>query len=336
MTGTFVLARPEADRGLAAVLRTAPAVDASSCSVDASSCSAVPEALVHRSSHHDVLPTGHRRLSETHLQVTVHWAAGHRFYAPAHRTTHHALLVPETMRQTAIYLAHTEFEVPLGQHFVMWNLEFAMDQAGLAQQAGGADLVVDFHWEDVVRRGRQLAGLTCRMVISRDGQPIAAGGGRITCTSPGVYRRLRGERMAALGMPVPALPAVAPQTVGWREEADVFLAPTEELGRWQLRVNTEHPTLFNRPNDHVPGMLLLEAAAQAATASSVPEQLVPVQTGIEFFRYAELDEPCWITAEPQPATATAPATVVVTGEQGGEPVFRAVFTKGADRDRARA
>jgi hypothetical protein len=291
---------------------------------------AVSEAHVHRPLRRDVLPTGHRKLTDHHLRVTVHWSAEHPFYAPAHRAGYHALVVPETIRQCAIYLAHSEFGVPLGQHFVMQSMEYTVDPAGLSGEEGGTDLVVDYRAEDVVYRGRQLVSMTCRTVILRDGRPIAAGVGRLVCTSPAVYRRLRGERMANVGMPVPLLPAVAPGTVGWRDEADVFLAPSDELGRWQLRVNTGHSTLFHRPNDHVPGMLLLEAAAQAAIASSVPEQLRPVHAEIGFSRYAELDEPCWITTESVPATAGAGAAVVVTGRQFGEAVFRATFSTAPD------
>jgi hypothetical protein len=312
MTGTIVLTAPEAG-----------------AHTDVNARCAVPEALVHRPLRRDVLPTGHRKLTDDHLLVTVRWSAEHPFYAPAHRSGYHALAVPETIRQAAIYLAHSEFGVPLGQHFVMQSLEYTVDPAGLVGEAGGTDLTVDFRAEDVVYRGRQLAAMTCRTVILRDGLPIATGVGKLNCTSPGVYRRLRGERLANVGMPVPLLPAVAPGTVGWRDEADVFLAPSDELGRWQLRVNTGHSTLFHRPNDHVPGMLLLEAAAQAAIAASVPDQLVPVHSEIGFSRYAELDEPCWITTESVPATAGSGAAVVVTGRQYGAEVFRAVFTTAA-------
>ncbi|NEC10620.1 AfsA-related hotdog domain-containing protein, partial [Streptomyces sp. SID7909] len=96
-------------------------------------------------------------------------------------------------------------------------------------------------------------------------------------------------------------------------ERDVVLAPPVAPGRWPLRLDTGHPTLFGRPNDHVPGILLLEAARQAANAT-VPGFL-PVTLRSDFLRYVELDRPCWIEA------TTAPAGVRVRAVQDGEPVF---------------
>ncbi|WP_142212826.1 AfsA-related hotdog domain-containing protein [Streptomyces sp. SLBN-118] len=41
---------------------------------------------------------------------------------------------------------------------------------------------------------------------------------------------------------------------------DVVLAATDRPDRWQLRVDTTHPILFDHLVDHAPGMLLLEPA----------------------------------------------------------------------------
>lgn len=84
-------------------------------------------------------------------------------------------------------------------------------------------------------------------------------------------------------------------------------------GRWPLRLDIRHPTLFGRPNDHVPGILLLEAARQAATAT-VPGFL-PVSLRSDFLRYVELDRPCRIEA------TTAPEGVLVRAVQDGGTVF---------------
>ncbi|MFF8732844.1 AfsA-related hotdog domain-containing protein [Streptomyces sp. NPDC015171] len=49
-----------------------------------------------------------------------------------------------------------------------------------------------------------------------------------------------------------------------------MLAATERAGRWQLRIEQDHPVLFGHPVDHAPGMLLLEALRQAAHGSPCP------------------------------------------------------------------
>ncbi|BFV55060.1 hypothetical protein KCMC57_up01640 [Kitasatospora sp. CMC57] len=56
----------------------------------------------------------------------------------------------------------------------------------------------------------------------------------------------------------------------------------------------DHPVLFDHPVDHAPDMLLLEATRQAARAT---HPALPVAMDAAFFRWVELDAPCWITAE---------------------------------------
>jgi 2-oxo-3-(phosphooxy)propyl 3-oxoalkanoate synthase len=61
-------------------------------------------------------------------------------------------------------------------------------------------------------------------------------------------------------------------------------------------VDTSHPTLFDHPLDHVPGMLSIEAVRQAVQ-SEAPRALL---TGVDvtFARYIEFDAPCWIDMYP--------------------------------------
>ncbi|QMV06648.1 hypothetical protein GJU35_13800 [Streptomyces lincolnensis] len=83
-----------------------------------------------------------------------------------------------------------------------------------------------------------------------------------------------------------------------------------------MRVDTSHPLLFDRPDDHVPGMVLLEAARQAAAAVT-PGDGTPYPLSMEntFDRYVEFDTPCWIEATP------VTDGVRVVGHQDGEQVF---------------
>jgi hypothetical protein len=65
-------------------------------------------------------------------------------------------------------------------------------------------------------------------------------------------------------------------------------------------------------------MLLLEAARQAARAAGDPCVTLPTGMDVAFFRYVELDAPCWITAEPVDRSLTR-----VTAVQHGQTVFSA-------------
>ncbi|MEU2020811.1 ScbA/BarX family gamma-butyrolactone biosynthesis protein [Streptomyces sp. NPDC016469] len=266
--------------------------------------------MAHRPDTRDLFPTGVARLSDTRFRVPAHWPRAHRFFTPVggHQDP---LLIAETMRQAAMLVCHAELGVPLGDAFVMWELRYTTAAAHLVLGDEPWDVMVEVNCSDIRRRGRGLGSMRVDFLLRRAGAVLAVCGSRISCTSAAAYHRLRGHRSDAA--PVPRLPPLAPRTAGRAAERDVVLAPPVAPGRWPLRLDTGHPTLFGRPNDHVPGILLLEAARQAANAT-VPGFL-PVTLRSDFLRYVELDRPCWIEA------AATPAGVLVRAEQEGDTVF---------------
>ena len=163
--------------------------------------------------------------------------------------------------------------------------------------------------------------MTCRMLIRRGTEIVAVGSTSFTCVSPEVYQRLRGGRALVGDMrPIPLTAPTAPQTVGRMSPMDVVLSPVNEPDCWQLRVDTRHPVLFDHPVDHVPGMLLMEAARQAWAATHGSP--MPLGFTGAFQRYIELDAPCTIR------TATiGDDSLLVTGWQNGEPAFTATVTR---------
>jgi len=69
----------------------------------------------------------------------------------------------------------------------------------------------------------------------------------------------------------------------------------------QMRVDVTHPFFFEHPIDHVPGLMLIEAGRQLATAIAHVELRVPfgaafVLNGLnaQFLSFAELDAPTFI------------------------------------------
>ncbi|WP_442819295.1 AfsA-related hotdog domain-containing protein [Streptomyces sp. NBC_01236] len=69
---------------------------------------------------------------------------------------------------------------------------------------------------------------------------------------------------------VPLPPPAGLTPFGRDRFEDAVLAATDRPDRWQLRVDTTHPALFDHLVDHAPGILLLEAARQAARAHGTP------------------------------------------------------------------
>ncbi|MGW0905767.1 ScbA/BarX family gamma-butyrolactone biosynthesis protein [Streptomyces sp. NPDC002853] len=292
-------------------------------SIEATLTRTVPREFVHRAAVAEVFLTGIRQLSDEQFTVTAQWPRGHSFYGSVHGR-YDPLLIAETIRQVGALLSHTVFDVALTHKFLLWDLNYTALPEGLVMDSAPADLELSVTCTEIRRRGNRLAGLRYEATIRHAERIIATGGASFTTTSPEAYRRLRAARLESSTGPVIPGASVLPQLVARTSPFDVVLAPAEQAGRWQLRVNAAHPVLFDHYVDHVPGMVLLEAARQAAHAiGSQDRPVLPVTLDSTFHRYAEFDSPCWVDAEIIDGDATSPdaCTVRVTGRQDGETVF---------------
>ncbi len=312
----------------------------------------VPRQYVHRAAISEVFLTNWETDGVDGFIIGAQWPRGHALYSPRHGQQD-PLLLAETVRQVGALLAHTEFGVPLGHHFLMWDLSYSAIPGALAAGPLPTDLTLRVTCRDVTRRGKQLASLRYRAEVWRGTSRIAVGDAGYNCTSAAVYRRLRGE-LPTTPAALPAAMPLCPQVVGHTDPRDVALALPSDApyatpdalshtgaapalyagrsgagrphGRWLLHVDTTHPVYFDHPQDHVPGMLLVEASRQAAQALLGPGPVYPVALRGTFDRYAELTSPCWIRAEADDPDDTGRTTVRVTGRQDGGEVFSAELT----------
>ncbi|WP_184349825.1 ScbA/BarX family gamma-butyrolactone biosynthesis protein [Streptomyces olivoverticillatus] len=286
----------------------------------------VPREYVHRAAVAEVLLTGWRRQAEDRFRVTAQWPRGHSFFTPLQGLRHDPMLVAETVRQIGSLLAHAEFDVPLGYQFLMWHLDYSVVAERLVLGDAPAELELDVVCSHVRRRGGMLAAMRYEVVIRRDGEVAATGSASYTCTSPEVYRRLRGPLPP--GPPAPLGAPVPPRAVGRLSPFDVVLSAEAEggPGRWLIRADQRHPILFDHPVDHIPGMVLLEAARQAACALAPYPAISPTALTGTFRRYAELTSPCRIEAERDEEDASGSWVTRVNGHQDGELLFTCSVT----------
>jgi len=287
----------------------------------------VPKEFVHRASVSEVMLTDWSRSGDDSFTVAAQWPRGHSFFANVDGC-HDPLIAAETIRQAGILLAHTEYAVPLGHHFLASDLSVHVRAQHCRVGWSPAALELRVTCSEVKRRGKALLGLRISVQIHRDGHLAATGGGSLTIIAPRVYQRLRAERLGEDGRPqVIGLTAPEPpQLVGRTSPMDVVLSPIGEPHRWQLRVDTRHPVLFEHRVDHVPGMVLLEAARQAA-AATLGHASLPHDITSHFLRYVELDTPCMIEACRLATGRTdREETVLVSAHQEGVPVFRSTVT----------
>ncbi|MFK4071289.1 ScbA/BarX family gamma-butyrolactone biosynthesis protein [Streptomyces sp. NPDC029674] len=269
----------------------------------------VPQEYTHKLAASEVLLTGWAPAGEDRVTVTARWPRTHSFYAPV-AGRHDPMLLAETLRQSIPLISHACYDVPLGHHLIWQHFTYEVAHEAMWADGGPMDVELRIACGDIVRRGGRLAALTMDIEILRDGLPLGTAHTRFSSHAPSIYRRLRGERYTAPSAladaaPVPlsgVVPVVPPALVNRDHADDVVLSPTPRPDQWQLRVDHSHPILFDHPVDHAPGMLLLEAARQAAHAVQGHRANVvfPVRFESAFFRYVEFDAPCLITAAIEP------------------------------------
>ncbi|MEV7978786.1 ScbA/BarX family gamma-butyrolactone biosynthesis protein [Streptomyces sp. NPDC086519] len=286
----------------------------------------VPKEYVHRASLAEVFLTGCTAQADgLRFSLTGQWPRAHTFFNSADGSSHDPLQAAETFRQAGMFVTHAEHGVPLGHHFVLWSLSCHSDLDRLRIASRPTDFELDVACPDFAPRGRSSARrMSIGFVLRRDGLTVAHGEGRYSVVTPPVYARLRANRPgkpATSAGPAVAADPMPPAAVGRTSSADVVLTATNAPDRWLLTPDLDHPILFDHGGDHLPGMVLMEGARQAACARLAPRQLLPASTSTSFNRYVELDSPCWIDVTGVTARGDGTATVDVVGVQDGEVVF---------------
>ncbi|WP_251071367.1 ScbA/BarX family gamma-butyrolactone biosynthesis protein [Streptomyces sp. ISL-43] len=289
--------------------------------------STVAREFVHRAALADVFLTGWRNTGKDAFSVTAQWPRSHGFYTVEHGV-YDPMFVAETIRQTFPLLMHAAYGMPFGHQLSWSQFQFTLNPRAMRVERTPAELELRVRCRDIRLQRGIPAAMSMRIDVLRDGTTIAMARTRFGCHSPQVYRRMRAglARLADVFAAAPEPPPPAScAAVGRTRSQDVVLSPTDTPGRWQLRLDTDHPVLFDHPVDHAPGMVLLEAVRQTAAAldqGSTPGVLTALD--IDFHRYVEFSSPCWIDAEAVPViSAGAQSRTHLTAHQNGVPVFTA-------------
>ena len=333
----------------------------------------VPREFVHKTAHSEVLLTGWRRTGEREFEVGAQWPRDHGFWRTDEDGTQDPMLLVETTRQVLPLLAHAAYEVPAGFQLI-WDQHNCTFAAPFSAVGGApADVVLALSASQAPRPGARQRRIQLAMTVRAADRVVGTASTVYTAHSPQVYARLRGpgtpplpEAMAAAVAPPPA---EEPSRVGRESAREVVLAPAEDgkrgadgagdgdgdggrhgqsaagVVRRRLRVLTTSPWLFDHPVDHVPGILLMEAARQCAHLAAAPRRPRLTRMEAAFHRYGDLDAPAWVETEPGAGGNRAgegdgdgERTLAVRVVQHGETAFTAVvgFTTDAAGASARA
>jgi hypothetical protein len=272
-------------------------------------------AYTHLKREESVLVVGWERSGAHTFTLDIRWPAvrGDLLYDPR--------ILAQTIRQSGLVIAHAEYDVPLTHQTVLNTLDIAVAPGFRAPRDQASVLRVELDVSEPKRGVRTPSALCMGMHILHGGVTVARVDTAFGWISPPVYRRLRGQYVSIDWNDGPVLAPVAPELVGRPGTVDVLLSAGKELNRWLLRNAVANGLLFDHPVDHVPGLVLLDAAQQAAHALVAPIPFAPTWVSTRFSRYVEFDQYCWIEAEALPTLDPDVVSIRVRGVQGEQTAF---------------
>ncbi|MEO6501950.1 MAG: ScbA/BarX family gamma-butyrolactone biosynthesis protein [Jatrophihabitantaceae bacterium] len=228
----------------------------------------IDRALVHRDSIAEVLLTDLVRLGDTEFLVAAQWPRSHRVYRPDHIGRHDPMLILESIRQSGLAVSHFGFGVDFDQQSLMRDVSFVLDQQTEPRALLRAtNLAITVSCRDVIMRGGRLRGMTIALSFAADELRFATGAGTIRWISAASYAALRARGGTRLDWDQLRWNSILPPRLPspHRAVADVLISAEPGPGaRRRLVAPLDHPVYFDHPLDHAPGMLLIDAAWQAA------------------------------------------------------------------------
>jgi hypothetical protein len=293
----------------------------------------VPRAFVHRTSVAEVFLTDALPSGDGRILVAAQWPRTHALLHSDRHGYTDPLLMIETVRQAAIYLAHQFHEVPLSSHFIFTGLDFQLeDPDGTLTGDSPLNVVLDCTFHSGHTPRRTTGRLDC--VLEIRGRRVGRASAGLLAVPTGLYEALR-RRAAQPPAPAgagrrPKLPAAL---VGRERREDVLLSRTPD--GFQLDVNRTHPGYFEHACDHLPGMVLVEGFRQAAYGlhhadePRLPGRALPrliSRLQVSFDAFGDLRSPVALRREPSTAAHRPCAPIALTATQGTATLARGTVT----------
>ncbi|WP_327406727.1 hypothetical protein OG194_46220 [Streptomyces sp. NBC_01288] len=238
--------------------------------------SCVSKALVHRNAVAEVLLTDARALPDGRYLLAAQWPRSYAASAASGSGSgsgscsgerHDPMLAAETIRQVGLYICRRFLGAPSTSRPIIRSVGFRLDN--------NAEPVVGYGATDVLCRAevhdvRHVDGvpwpvaLNVRIRFSAAGREFGSAFGRVRVLSEAEYETFRGPNAAADPIPDNVHARPSPSEVSVPSPGDVMLVRTPSGTLLVAPADLRHPRFFDHPSDHVPGMVLLEAARQAA------------------------------------------------------------------------
>ncbi|MER5537740.1 ScbA/BarX family gamma-butyrolactone biosynthesis protein [Streptomyces mirabilis] len=294
--------------------------------------------LVHRDSLSEVFLTdlkaiGHAGDTGYHTAYTAaaQLPRSHAYYGDhlLRPTAYDPLMLLEACRQATLAGAHKFYGVPADHKFILTHLRIALSRPEHAV-VGAVPCQLSMRVSISAHRHREgrTTGLDYEIGLYAEDLETGSASVGLRFKAPEDYLRLRLSNRD--GKPLPSSTSVVdriqgatvePYRVGRTNPGNVVLADcevTDGAGRATLRIPAAHPSMFDHPQDHLPGMVIAEGARQLALLTALetlgisPSRTVLTSLFVVFSRFGELEKRTEVRCEAPRAVSPD-----VTWTQGG-------------------
>ncbi|MDT0319923.1 ScbA/BarX family gamma-butyrolactone biosynthesis protein [Streptomyces millisiae] len=276
----------------------------------------VDRLLVHRDALGEVFLTDLRRIDDESYAAAAQLPRSHAYYGDhqLRPSFHDPLLLLEACRQANLAGAHRFYGVAEDDKFILTHLRLTLTHLP-SLVVGPAPLPLVMRVRVVNRKERdgRVTGLDYAIELWVDDTVVGTSEMGLRFKTPTDYLTLRLNNRGGRALPSSAtLPHVTPGTpvpphlVGRHAAQNVVLvdaATTGATGHAGLRTPADHPSMFDHPQDHLPGMVITEGARQLALFTALDvcgmsaAKVFPTDIDVHFTRFGELEDETVLTAE---------------------------------------
>ncbi|GHH24865.1 AfsA-related hotdog domain-containing protein [Streptomyces rubradiris] len=293
----------------------------------------IDRTLVHRAAVSEVLVTDLVQTGPEDFLAGAQLPIGHAYFSDHVRTpvTYDFLLLLEAARQAGVAASHRQLGISRHTTFLVnsWSIRIG-DPRVLTPGDRPGELELAGAVTPVTARNGRLRGVSSSVVLSIAGREAARTRIDVGTAKSADYGKLRYlQRRSTPPLTTDLLDALRSRPadaadVGRHNLANVVLGEPIHLGDTvsaQVEPLFENKSLFDHTYDHIPAMVLTEAARQLAHLAGVPTDATVTGCTADFTRFAELDSPLVATARLAPGGSAAggrTACAVVFEQDGAE------------------
>lgn len=295
----------------------------------------VDRLLVHRDALGEVFLTDLRAIDDVSYAAAAQLPRSHAYYGDhlLRPSCHDPLLILEACRQAALAGAHRFFAVPGDNKFILTHLRLRLDHPHLTY-VGTSPSRLSLRIRIASRKEREerVTGLDYEIDLYADGSLIGTAAIGLRFKNPNGYLTLRLNNRDGMALPssasypaaTPGAP-LAPHLAGRANPDNVVLLDAVVIGdsaQALLRIPAHHASLFDHPQDHLPGMVIAEGARQLALFAALdirglaPSKTLITELDVRFTRFGELEDDTVLSAT-VPRLAVAGAEEITDYTLGG-------------------